>query len=392
MTDSTILERLRGELDATRGRPRPADLLRAVSAESSSLTTATATVTAVASLYADLVGFGRLEPLIRDPEVTDVLVNGPTEVWVDRGNHLQRSEITFPDADDLRALAVRLAATVGRRLDDASPCVDVCLPDRTRIHAVLPPICPQGPLLSIRIPRARPFDPDALVASAMLCTETLAWLRTIVLQRRPFLVCGGTGSGKTTLLSTLLGLVPEHERILLVEDDAELMPMHPHVVRLESRRVNVEGTGAIGMRDLVRESLRMRPDRIVVGEVRGAEVIDLMTAMNTGHRGGCATLHANAISAVPQRLSALGWLAGMPPEATYELAGQAFDAVVGLSRDATGRRFVEQLGALGRDSLGALRVESVWSSDGRTLSPGPAYDRVAGAWEVDGVEELRIAR
>lgn len=224
--------------------------------------------------------------LIADPDVTDVLVNGPGEIWVERADRLERVDVRFPDESAVRRLAQRLAVQAGRRLDDALPFVDARLPDGTRLHAVLPPIAVNGTAISIRVPRRRLYSLDELEQLGTLTASGAAVLAEIVRRRVPFLITGGAGTGKTTLLSTLLSLCAAEERLVLVEDCAELMPDHPHVVRLESRPANQEGRGQVTVRDLIKQALRMRPTRIVLGEARGAEIMDLFSALNTGHEGG----------------------------------------------------------------------------------------------------------
>ncbi|GLW54015.1 hypothetical protein Kpho01_20260 [Kitasatospora phosalacinea] len=248
-------------------------------------------LTAVRSLRAEIVGAGPLDPLLAEDGVTDVLVNGPDRIWVDRGHGLERvHQVRFPNADAVRRLAQRLATAAGRRLDDARPWVDARLPDGTRLHAVLPPIAADCTHISLRTSRNRPFTLAELVAAGSLPPAGADLLAAVLRARLSLLVSGGTGTGKTTLLAALLGLVPGNERIVLAEDSAELRPDHPHVVRLQSRPPNQESLGELTLRDLVRQALRMRPDRLVVGEVRGAEVVDLLAALNTGHEGGCGTL------------------------------------------------------------------------------------------------------
>jgi pilus assembly protein CpaF len=290
-------------------------------------------------VHADLVGAGPLTPLLQAPDVTDVLVN-KAEVWVDRGHGLQRAPVSAGTPEEVRRLAQRLAAAGGRRLDDSCPWVDVRLADGTRLHAVLPPIAVDGPYLSLRTFRARPFTLADLVAAGTVEEPAAAVLSAVVAARLAYLVTGGTGSGKTTLLATLLSLVPHDERIVLVEDAAELRPTHPHVVALQARTANVEGAGTIGLRELVRAALRMRPDRIVVGECRGAEVADLLAALNTGHEGGAGTLHANAPGDVPARLEALGLLGSLPRAVLHAQVAAALQVVLHLRRDA-GRRMLD---------------------------------------------------
>jgi pilus assembly protein CpaF len=310
----------------------------------------------------ELAGAGPLEPLLRAPGVTDVLVNGPDQVWVDRGAGLQPAPVRFPDDDAVRRLAVRLAATVGRRLDDASPWVDVGLADGTRLHAVLPPVSGSGTCLSLRVLRRTTHTLADLASLGTLPGESEELLRAIVARRLAFLVTGGTGSGKTTLLSALLGAADPGDRIVLCEDAAELTPAHPHVVRLVTRPPNVEGVGLVTLRDLVRQALRMRPDRLVVGEVRGAEVTDLLAALNTGHDGGCGTLHANRPAEVPARLEALGVAAGLDRAAVHSQAAAALSLVVHLRRIPQGRR-VAEIGVV-RRSGEHVAVEPGWRADG----------------------------
>lgn len=315
----------------------PAAVVSAVRAEPRAAVLGDTTVLRMAGrIHHDLVGVGPLAPLLAEPDVTDVLVNG-REVWVDRGRGLHRVEVQLGGVAEVRRLAQRLAAACGRRLDDGSPCVDARLSDGTRLHAVLPPVATGGPYLSLRTFRQRPFTLDDLVRQGTVPRPAAALLAAIVAARLAYLVVGGTGSGKTTLLNTLLGLVPPTERIVLVEDAAELRPTHPHIVGLQARTSNVEGAGAIGLADLVRQALRMRPDRLVVGECRGAEVVDLLSALNTGHEGGAGTLHANAPADVPARLEALGLLGGLPRVALHAQVVAALQVLLQVRRDASGR-------------------------------------------------------
>jgi pilus assembly protein CpaF len=297
--------------------------------------------------------------VLADEEVRDELVNGG-EVWVDRGRGLERAEVDLGGPDDVRKLAQRLAATAGRRLDDGCPCADVPLADGTRLHAVLPPVAVAGPYLSLRAFRRRAFTLDELVEAGSVSSAGARLLGVIVAARIAFLITGGTGTGKTTLLSALLSLVPTNERVVLVEDAAELRPAHPHVVALQARTSNVEGAGGVTLRDLVRQALRMRPDRLVVGECRGSEVIDLLGALNTGHEGGAATLHANTPADVPARLEALGLLDGVPRAALHAQIAAALQVVVHLRR-VDGQRVVNEICMLlpdGPDRL--VRAVPAW--------------------------------
>jgi pilus assembly protein CpaF len=329
-----------------------------------------ATVLAVHDLLRqDVLGAGPLEPLLRLPGVTDVLVNGCAAVYIDRGEGLEPTDTRFPDDAAVRRLAQRLASSVGRRLDDATPYVDLRLPDGTRFHAVLAPLSRPGTVISLRVPRARVFSLEELKDRGTVNADGAALLRRLVGSRLAFLVSGGTGSGKTTLLSALLSLVDPGHRMVVVEDASELRPDHPHVVGLESRPANVEGAGEVPMRVLVRQALRMRPDRLVVGEVRGAEVTDLLAALNTGHEGGCGTVHANSAGDVPARIEALAMAAGMPQVAVHSQLASAVDAVVHVARGAGGLRRLVEVAVLSRASDGLVSAlpAVTFPDDGTTI-------------------------
>lgn len=312
----------------------------------------------VERLQLDSQGAGVLQPFLNRADVTDVLVNGAESLWIDSGTGLERQSTVFSDESEVRRLAQRLASLAGRRLDDASCWVDGRLPDGTRLHAVLSPLAKPGTLISLRRPSRLTMPLADLEQKGDLSKAMASELRSIIKQRRSFLVTGATGSGKTTMLSALLAEVPSSERIVIVEDSAELYPVHSHVVSLEGRPANVEGVGLVTMRDLIRQSLRMRPDRLIVGEVRGPEVADMLAAMNTGHEGGAATVHANSPHAVPARLAALGASAGLDREATWLQAASAIDVIVHVGRDQQGRRCVRELADMTQDSHGELRVHT----------------------------------
>jgi pilus assembly protein CpaF len=373
---AALLDAVRLHLAEHGGEPTPARVAAALRAQGR-LIGDSEVLDVVAALRSELVGVGPLEPLLADPDVTDILVNAPDQVWIDRGRGLERSPIRFADTAAVRRLAQRLATTAGRRLDDARPWVDARLPDGTRLHAVLPPVVVGSPCLSLRVVRARAFTLAELVEARTLDEQTAALLRAMLDARLSFMISGGTGSGKTTLLSCLLGLVDPAARIVLAEDSAELRPDHPHVVRLETRPANQEGAGQVTLRDLVRQALRMRPDRLVVGEVRGAEVLDLLGALNTGHEGGCGTVHANAAADVPARLEALGSTAGLDRAALHSQLAAALSAVVHLVRDSGGCRRVAEVHVLTRRPDGLVTTVPALVRDAAGgVERGPGWGRL----------------
>jgi pilus assembly protein CpaF len=337
-----LLDRVRSTLALTGAEPTPVQVAAALRADGTICGDAMV-LAVVTALRREALGAGPLDSLLAEPGVTDILVNGPDEVYIDRGRGLEFVAIRTGDEPAIRRLATRLAAAAGRRLDDSTPYVDVRLSDGTRFHAVLAPIAAPGTCLSLRVPARKVFSLDDLVAAGALPQAGVPILRDLLDSRLAFLISGGTGTGKTTLLNSLLSLADPSERLVLVEDASELRPDHPHVVRLEARPPNVEGTGEISLRDLVRQALRMRPDRLVVGEVRGPEVVDLLIALNTGHEGGCGTIHANSAADVPARLEALGSLAGITREAIHSQIASALHAVIHLTRTPTGHRRIAEI-------------------------------------------------
>ncbi|MFE4827988.1 TadA family conjugal transfer-associated ATPase [Streptomyces sp. NPDC056672] len=348
-----LLDAVRQRLAASGADPTPARVAAALRAQGRLLGD-TEVLGAAEELRCELVGTGPLEPLLADPSVTDVLVSAPDRVWVDRGGGLELTTVSFADAASVRRLAQRLAAVAGRRLDDARPWVDARLPDGTRMHAVLPPVAVGSTYLSLRVVRPTAFSLGELTEAGTVPPGGERVLRALIEARLSFLISGGTGTGKTTLLSSLLGLVGPRERIVLAEDSAELRPDHPHVVRLEGRPANQEGAGLVELRDLVRQALRMRPDRLVVGEVRGHEVTELLAALNTGHEGGCGTVHANTAADVPARLEALGTAAGLDRAALHSQLAAALSAVIHLVRGRDGRRRIAEVHVLERDTAGLV--------------------------------------
>jgi pilus assembly protein CpaF len=302
--------------------------------------------------------FGPLAEYCADDAVTDIFVNGARGLFVDRGQGAEPVSGWSASEREVRDLAVALVGLGGRHLDDQAACVDVRLASGIRVHAVLSPIATAGTALSIRVPRVHAADLDALAARGTVDRHQQRWLHGLVDTRANILITGGTGTGKTTLLSALLSEAPPRERIVTIEDVAELRPRHPHHVALEARQANLEGAGEISLARLVRESLRMRPDRLVVGECRGEEVRELLSALNTGHDGGAGTLHASGLRDVPARLEALGALAGMDATALARQVVSAFTIVLHLERAPDGVRRIAQAGvfALRGDRLAIEEV------------------------------------
>ncbi|MBP2437478.1 TadA family conjugal transfer-associated ATPase [Microbacterium amylolyticum] len=302
--------------------------------------------------------FGALAPYVADADVTDLFVNGSSGLFVDRGAGAERVTTWRASEREVRDLATALVGRGGRHVDDQTPLVDVRLAGGVRVHVALAPVATGGTAISVRVPRLGRVDIDGLRRGGAFTESAAAWLGRLVARRANVLVTGGAGCGKTTLLSALLAGAPPTERIVTIEDVAELRLEHPHHVALEARQANREGAGEIPLARLVRESLRMRPDRIVVGECRGEEIRDLLTALNTGHDGGAGTLHANSIADVPARLEALGALAGWDDHAVARQASSAIDVVLHLERTADGTRRLAAAGALRIDN-GRLAIEEV---------------------------------
>jgi pilus assembly protein CpaF len=308
----------------------------------------------------ETVGLGPLEELLADPAVEEVMVNGHREVYVERGGRIERSGVAFASEQALRDAIERVLAPLGRRVDELSPMVDARLADGSRVNVVIPPLAVDGPAVSIRrFTAARP-DPDGLVESGTLTAEVRNMLADAVRRRRSVLISGGTGSGKTTLLNALSVFIAPSERVITIEDAAELRLRQPHVVRLESRPASVEGRGEVTIRDLLRNALRMRPDRIVIGEIRGPEALDLLTALNTGHDGALSTVHANSPEDALRRLETLALMAGigLPHAAIRDQLGRGIDLVVHLERDGP-RRVVAAVGEV-EAFAGGIGVRELW--------------------------------
>ena len=318
-------------------------------------------------------GAGPLQEFLDTPGVTDVLVNAPGYAWIDTGTGLEQRPVALPTAGSVRELAVFLAASGGRRLDDASPMVDARLPGGVRLHAVLPPVADGCTVISLRVVRGGSHSLEDMETMGTVAPAIGVALRSLVKARASVVISGATGSGKTTLVSALLSCVSPQARMVIIEEAGELEPRHPHVVRLVERRPNIEGAGAVSLATLVRESLRMRPDRIVLGECRGVEIADVLTAANTGHRGGMVTLHANSIHEVPARVVALCALAGMSERAAVLQTSAGFQAVAHMERTAHGR-VVSEVGIFSVDA-DRLRVDSALRVTRDGVEEGPAWHR-----------------
>ncbi len=351
----SLIERRRA--DAAAGRPQRGELAQAVEElvdREAAILPAGERAQIAARILRDTVGLGPLEELLDDPDVEEVMVNGPADVYVERRGRIEATEVRFADEAELRNSIERILAPLGRRVDELSPMVDARLADGSRVNVVIPPLAVDGPAVSIRrFSAARP-DPRRLVELGTLSESMHDLLAEAVRARRSLLISGGTGGGKTTLLNALSSFVSAAERIVTIEDAAELRLQQPHVVRLESRPASVEGRGEVTIRDLLRNALRMRPDRIVIGEVRGAEALDLLTALNTGHRGALSTVHANSPADALRRLETLALMAGigLPHAAIREQLGRGFELVVHLDRLANGRRVVAEIAEVVRTAAG----------------------------------------
>jgi pilus assembly protein CpaF len=285
--------------------------------------------------------FGPLAALVADPSVTDIFANGREGIWADRGSGAERIPDLSIDETELRLLAVQLMSLGGRHVDEATPCVDARLEDGIRVHAVLPPISPTGTLLSIRLPRIEYATLDSLEQAGFFTHIARDRVEALVQRRENLLITGASGNGKTTFLSAILSSAAPTERIVAIEETYEIRVRHPHYLALEARQPNLEGAGGIGLERLVREALRMRPDRLVLGECRGVELRELLAALNTGHDGGAGTLHANSLEHVPTRLEALGALGGMSAVAVARQTVSAIGTVLHVTRNADGRRLAE---------------------------------------------------
>jgi pilus assembly protein CpaF len=314
----------------------------------------------VDEVLSSIYGLGPLEELLFLPNLTDILVNRFDDVWIDKGSGLEKTEVRFSSESAAQEFAKRIATRGHRRLDEAQPFVDIQTDAGLRFHAMLPPISSFGVVISIRTPLRNLLTLEDMLTSGNLNFETYQAICEVIEAQKSFIVSGGTGSGKTTLLAAMLAKVKATERIVVIEDSSELAISHPHVVSIQARLANSEGAGGITMTDLVRQSLRMRPDRIVVGEVRGKEISDLLLALNTGHKGSATTIHADDAASVPTRIEALGLLAGLPREAIHSQMYSAFDVVIQMRNTGDGKRGVAELAKFTRAKDGTVATQPLF--------------------------------
>jgi pilus assembly protein CpaF len=338
----------------------------------------------ISEVQNETFGLGPLEPLLQDPDISDILVNGHNEVYIERFGKLDRTPVVFRDDDHLMKIIDRIVSRVGRRVDEFSPMVDARLPDGSRVNAIIPPLALDGPVLSIRRFGVNPLKMSDLLANSTLTPEMMDFLRAAVKARLNVVISGGTGSGKTTLLNILTAFIPNSERVITIEDSAELQLQQEHVVRLETRPPNIEQKGMITQRDLVRNSLRMRPDRIIVGEVRGPEVLDMLQAMNTGHEGSLTTVHANNSRECLTRLESMMLMSGVniPEKAMREMLVQAIDIIVQVARLSDGTRKVTRVTEVVGMEGNAITLQDIYLFERKGID---REGRVVGEFRQTGI-------
>ncbi len=345
----------------------------------------------VDDLLNEVVGFGPLEQLLRAPDVTDILVNGPNLIYIERKGKLEKTNVRFRDTGHLLHVIDRIVSAVGRRVDESTPMVDARLPDGSRFNAIIPPLALDGPMVSIRRFGANPITRDDLVSFGSVPEPIMQLLEHCVKAKLNVLVSGGTGSGKTTLLNVLSAFIPHDERIVTIEDAAELRLQQEHVVRLETRPRNLEGQGEVTARDLVKNSLRMRPDRIIVGEIRGVEVIDMLQAMNTGHEGSISTVHANSPRHALGRMQTMVGLglSNIPGPAIREMISDALDLIIQVDRLQDGMRRITSITEIVGMEGGVVTSQEIFRFRQRTIEPA---GRVRGSFESTGVRPAFAAK
>jgi pilus assembly protein CpaF len=339
----------------------------------------------------EIMGYGPIEPLLRDPTVSDILVNTYRQVYVERRGKLEKTAVIFQNNDHLMRIIEKIASSVGRRIDEASPMVDARLPDGSRVNAIVPPLAIDGPILSIRKFSVDPLTTKDLLNFRSLTPAVADFIGAAVRARVNILISGGTGSGKTTLLNVVSGFIPDNERIITIEDSAELQLQQPHVVRLETRPANIEGKGEIRQRELVRNALRMRPDRIVVGEVRGAEALDMLQAMNTGHDGSLSTIHSNSPRDALTRLEHMVGMSGVPipPQVVRQQIAAALNLLIHTERMADGRRVVMSVQEITGMEESVVNMQEIFAFRRQGVD---ANGKVKGEFRATGIRPLMLKR
>jgi pilus assembly protein CpaF len=341
-------------------------------------------VTEVAS---DILGYGPLDPLLADSSVDEIMCNGFDDIYVERRGKIERTDARFADEQHYRQVIEKIVSAVGRRVDEGSPMVDARLPDGSRVNAILPPLAIHGPVMTIRKFAERPYTVTDLIGNSTLSMDAAVFLEACVRARLNVLISGGTGSGKTTMLNVVSSFIPDTERVITIEDAAELQLQQPHVVTLEARPPNTEGRGAVTIRDLVRNALRMRPDRIIVGEVRGAEALDMLQAMNTGHEGSLTTVHANSPRDVVSRLETMVLMAGfdLPVRAIREQVASAVDLIVHVERLADGSRRLVAIAEVQGTEGDVVTLQDLF-----TFVPGPVGSEGTGSLQATGLRPRKL--
>ncbi len=347
--------------------------------------------TLTVNIQNEVMGLGPIEPLLADPEISDILVNGPSAVYIERRGRLEKTEIQFSTNEHLTRIIEKIVSRVGRRIDESSPMVDARLPDGSRVNAIIPPLALDGPILSIRRFSINPLGVDDLIGLGTLNRNIASVISALVKLKTNVLISGGTGSGKTTLLNMMSSFVPEDERTITIEDAAELQLQQPHVVRLETRPPNIEGRGEISQRSLVKNSLRMRPDRIVVGEVRGAEVLDMLQAMNTGHQGSMTTVHANsprdAITRLENMVNLAGFSIGIKP--IRQQIASAITVIIQIARLIDGSRKIISLQEITGIEGEVIEMHEIFRYEQRSILPD---GKVSGEFIATGIRPRFLDR
>jgi len=379
------------QLEAGVVRAQIGDIVRDLLDEESIPLNASERARLIAEIQDEVLGLGPLEPLLADPSVSDILVNTYKQVYVERRGKLEKTNVVFQSDDHLLRIIDKIASGVGRRIDESSPMVDARLADGSRVNAIIPPAAVDGPILSIRKFSVDPYIMKDLVGFKSLTPGMAEFISAAVRARVNILISGGTGSGKTTLLNALSGFIPDNERVITIEDSAELQLQQPHVVRLETRPPNIEGKGEITQRDLVRNALRMRPDRIIVGEVRGAEALDMLQAMNTGHDGSLTTIHANSPRDALTRLEHMVGMSGtpIPPLVVRQQIAAALNLLIDVERLMDGRRVITSISEITGMEESVVNMQDIFRFNQKTVDE---HGRVIGEFRATGIRPIMLKR